>query len=147
MRRLFAALLLALSALPLSQPGSAREVTTAEQRVLPYVAELPGCEDPSVLSRVTEDFAGKEAGYWGSPLAIVGYEKVRPVAFRPWGLDTIPRRFCEAVALLSDGRPRRVNYSVRESLDFIGTGYGVEWCVVGLDRNWAFAPACRMARP
>jgi len=25
--------------------------------------------------------------------------------------------------------------------------WGVEWCVVGLDRNWAYNPACKMAQP
>ena len=30
---------------------------------------------------------------------------------------------------------------------WLGVGWGVEWCVVGLDRNWAYNPACRMARP
>jgi hypothetical protein len=25
--------------------------------------------------------------------------------------------------------------------------WGVEWCVVGLDRNWAYNPRCKMARP
>jgi len=29
----------------------------------------------------------------------------------------------------------------------IGQTYGVEWCVVGLDRNWAYSPSCKMARP
>ena len=29
----------------------------------------------------------------------------------------------------------------------IGWGYGVEWCVVGLDRNKAFSPRCKMAGP
>ena len=29
----------------------------------------------------------------------------------------------------------------------IGWGYGVEWCVVGLDRNLAYAPACSVLRP
>ncbi len=29
----------------------------------------------------------------------------------------------------------------------IGWGYGVEWCVVGLDRNLAYAPACSALRP
>jgi hypothetical protein len=23
----------------------------------------------------------------------------------------------------------------------------VEWCVVGLDRNWAYNPSCKAARP
>jgi hypothetical protein len=25
--------------------------------------------------------------------------------------------------------------------------WGVEWCVVGLDRNMAYNPNCQMARP
>ena len=29
----------------------------------------------------------------------------------------------------------------------IGMFWGVEWCVVGLDRNWAYNPACKMAQP
>jgi len=29
----------------------------------------------------------------------------------------------------------------------LGTSYGVQWCVVGLDRNWAYNPQCKMARP
>ena len=29
----------------------------------------------------------------------------------------------------------------------IGMFWGVEWCVVGLDRNWAYNPACKMAKP
>jgi hypothetical protein len=29
----------------------------------------------------------------------------------------------------------------------VGATWGVEWCVVGLDRNWAYNPACQMARP
>jgi len=41
----------------------------------------------------------------------------------------------------------RIDYSVREDLGIIGATWGVEFCVHGLDRNWAYAPACRMARP
>jgi hypothetical protein len=29
----------------------------------------------------------------------------------------------------------------------ISMTWGVEFCVHGLDRNWAFNPACQMARP
>ena len=27
----------------------------------------------------------------------------------------------------------------------IGANWGVEWCVVGVDRNWAYNPACKAA--
>ena len=127
--------------------AEAREVTPAEKRVIPYVADLPLCGDPSVLAQVANQFAEKEAKFWNSALTIVDYERILPVAWRPWGLDIIPRRFCTATATTSDGRRHRVDYSVREDLGFIGNGWGVDYCVQGLDRNWAYSPGCRMARP
>ena len=29
----------------------------------------------------------------------------------------------------------------------IGASWGVEWCVAGIDRNWAYNPTCRLAQP
>lgn len=127
--------------------ASAYEVTPAEKRILPYSADLPNCGDPSVLAAISSRFAEKEAKFWNSALTIVEYEHIRALAWRPGGLDLIPRRYCTASATVSDGKRRRIDYSVREDLDFIGNGWGVEWCVTGLDRNWAYQPACRMARP
>ena len=151
MRRLLAslpALLLGLSAALLA-PGlaGARELTPAEKRTIPFVAELPTCGDPSVLSQVSNSFADKEAKFWNSDLTIVEFERIQPLAWRPWGLDTIPRRYCTATATVSTGGKHRVDYSVREDLGFIGGSWGVEFCVTGLDRNGAYNPACRMARP
>ena len=51
---------------------------------------------------------------------IHSYDSIERTAWRPWGLDFIPRRFCTAVATTSDGVRRRVDYSVRESLGIIG---------------------------
>ena len=28
----------------------------------------------------------------------------------------------------------------------IGGSWGVQWCVVGVDRNWAYNPDCKMAQ-
>jgi hypothetical protein len=72
---------------------------------------------------------------------------VREIAFRPWAVDTIPRRFCSGHVHVSDGKRRRINFSIIEDGGAIGSRWGVEWCVVGLDRNWAYNPSCRMARP
>jgi hypothetical protein len=112
-----------------------------------YDAVVPLCNDPGVFGFISSKFADKEGEYWNSNLAIVGFERVRETAFRPWGAQAIPRRFCHGVALVSDGRKRRVHYSIVETSGEIGAGWGVEWCVVGLDRNWAYSPACRVARP
>ena len=58
-----------------------------------------------------------------------------------------PAAFCTATAMISDGMPRPVYFSIIEDGGFASFGIGVEFCVVGLDRNWAFNPACKAARP
>jgi len=112
-----------------------------------YDAVVPLCEEPGPLGTIQAHFAEKESQYWVSELKIVGFENVRQIAFRPWVQGTIPRRYCRATALVSDGVRRPISYSIGEDTGFLGMGYGVEWCVVGLDRNWAYNPTCRMARP
>jgi hypothetical protein len=112
-----------------------------------YDGNVPSCDAPSALDRITYTFTQKEGRFWNSDLTIKGYERIREVAYRPWAPNAIPRRFCTALALVSDGLKHPVHYSIAESTGMIGAGWGVEWCVVGLDRNWAYNPACKMARP
>ena len=112
-----------------------------------YDGVLPACDESSALGIISSNFAQKEGRFWNSALTIQGYEQVREVAFRSWAPHSIPRRFCTALALVSDGLKHPVHYSIGETTGMIGAGFGVEWCVVGLDRNWAFNPACKMARP
>jgi hypothetical protein len=140
-------LLLAALLAAFAGAAPAHELTPAEERTLPYEANLPFCGDPSVLARIATNFAEKEAKFWRSELTIVEYGDVKPLAWRPWGLDLIPRRYCTATATVSNGRRHRIDYSLREDMDFLGNGWGVEFCVTGLDRNLAYSPACRMARP
>ncbi len=131
----------------LAPTALAREITPAEKRIFPYDTQLPACHDVAVLEKIASYFAEKEAKYWQSSLRIAEYEQIRPLAWRPWGLDYIPRRFCTGRVITTDGARRKIDYSVREDLAVIGVSWGVEWCVHGLDRNWAYEPACRMARP
>jgi hypothetical protein len=138
---------LTCAALTITAGALAAEVTPAEKRVLPYDAQLPACHDLAVLEKIASYFAEKEAKFWQSDLRIVQYDQIRPLAWRAWGLDYIPRRFCTGKVITSDGLRRQIDYSVREDLGIIGATWGVEYCVVGLDRNWAYQPACRMARP
>ena len=49
--------------------------------------------------------------------------------------------------MLSDGKMRTVHYSIIEDGGFAGFGQGVEWCVVGLDRNWALVRAAGLPGP
>ncbi len=110
-----------------------------------YDGQLPPCE--AALGKISARFAEKEGRFWNSNLQILEFEQVREIAFRPWAEGTVPRRFCSAVAVVSDGLKHRVNYSIGEDTGMIGMTWGVEWCVAGLDRNWAYNPACKMARP
>lgn len=112
-----------------------------------YFAFLPPCDHPSALQEIASEFAQKEARFWNSGLQIVDFLHVRQLAFRPWTVDAIPRRFCTGRVVVSDGVKRRVDYSIVEVGGMIGATWGVEWCVAGLDRNLAFAPNCRAARP
>ncbi|MCJ2081482.1 hypothetical protein [Methylobacterium sp. J-090] len=135
------------------QPAFARsgreEITPAEEREFNYDANIPGCQASEVLERLSTNFAEKERKFWNSALTIVSYERIERTAWRPWGLDFVPRRYCSAVATTSDGIRRKVDYSVRDGLGIIGADWGIEFCVHGLDRNlaYAYATACREARP
>jgi hypothetical protein len=110
-----------------------------------YDGRVAPCE--KALGTITNEFADKESTFWNSPLTITAYGNIHEIAFRPWQSDNMPRRFCTGTVQLSDGAVRTLNYSIIEDGGFAGYNQGVEWCVVGLDRNWAFNPACKAARP
>ena len=141
--------LLTLIALSLSSIAPAQAASWLERGIWlngpRYDSDLPPCE--AALYDLTNRFAEKERKFWNSDLQITDYANVREIAFRPWESGNIPRRFCTAQARISDGKVRTVNFSLIEDGGFASIGAGVEFCVVGLDRNWAYNPACRMARP
>ena len=112
-----------------------------------YDAVLPSCDTPAALAKIQARFATKESRFWNSDLQIVEFDGIREVAVRPWAEGTVPRRFCSGRALISDGRWRPVRYSIVEDGGMIGANWGVQWCVVGIDRNWAYNPNCKAAGP
>lgn len=134
----------------------------AEDRFFAYDAVLPACDDPLVLGRIQQRFNDREMTVWQTTQSIRGFDRVRTVAFRPNGLDLIPRRYCSATAIMGDGRRRGVSYYVVEDAGMTGwhgsvllglirfptpASFGLEWCVQGLDRHRTYAQDCRMARP
>ncbi len=112
-----------------------------------YDGVLPPCDADAALNKIASRFREKENIHWRSDLRISGFGLIRETAFRPWAANTIPRRFCSAMVEISDGRKAPIHYSIAEDTGMIGMTWGVEWCVVGLDRNWAYNPACKMAQP
>jgi hypothetical protein len=112
-----------------------------------YDSNVPLCDEHGPLDKIVGRFSTKEGRFWNSDLAIVGFENIREIAWEPWSSGTMPRRYCTAAVLVSDGRRHKINYAIIEDGGWIGGSYGVEWCVVGLDRDWAYNPSCRAARP
>lgn len=110
-----------------------------------YSNELPPCE--AALGAISSEFAQKESRFWNSNLQIISFDRVHEIGRNVWAPGTIPRRYCRARALISDGRRHAVNYWIGEDTSLVGFAAAVRWCVVGLDRNWAYNPACKMALP
>jgi hypothetical protein len=112
-----------------------------------YDSNVPLCDEHGPLDKIVARFATKEGRFWNSALTIVGFENIREIAWEPWSSGIIPRRYCTASVLVSDGKRHHINYSIIEDGGMISASYGVEWCVAGLDRDWANNPNCRAARP
>jgi hypothetical protein len=112
-----------------------------------YEGVLPPCDYPDALVKISSRFNNREKDFWNTDLRIVGFEKIRETGFRAWAANTIPRRFCSGIVEVSDGNRHVIHYSIAEDTGIIGSSWGVEWCVAGLDRNWAFNPSCQGARP
>jgi hypothetical protein len=49
--------------------------------------------------------------------------------------------------VINDGARHPMYYSIAEDTGMIGMDWGVNWCVVGLDRDWDYNPQCRAAKP
>ena len=144
-------LALVVTAASLSWAPPARAATIFEKEFWlsgpRYSAKVPLCEERGPLDMIRRRFGTKEGKFWNSDLKLVGFEQIQEVSWQPWAPGTIPRRFCSASALISDGVRRPMYYSITEDAGMIGVSYGVEFCVVGLDREWSYQPACLRAKP
>jgi hypothetical protein len=123
-------------------PALAREQIPAETRIIPWAATLSACNDPGVLAKLQRRFNSSERTYWNSNAEIVGFEKVSQAAFRPHGLDLIPRRYCQAQAVMHDNRRLTMRYAIIEEAGIIGWSEGLQYCLTGYDRNHTAMPGC-----
>jgi hypothetical protein len=144
----FAAVLAVLGVL---SPAQARAATILEKNFwMPgpdYSRDLPACEYHAALDRIIRDFHAKENRFWNSELQIVGFENIHEIDTMPWAAQAIPRRYCGGTAVISNSTRHTIYYSIAEDDGMIGIDWGVNFCVVGLDRNEAYGPQCRAAQP
>ena len=136
-----AALILALS----TSGASARSQFPAEDRSTWFNGGLPLCDDWVVQQEIAWRFGHREWRFTDSHLGLSEFRSAGETAYRPYGKDLVPRRYCVGRALFSDGVEREVKYNLFENGGFLGIGRGVEYCVVGLDREHAYSPDCQAA--
>jgi hypothetical protein len=58
----------------------------------------------------------------------------------------IARRYCGAVATMSDGRERTMWYLIEDGMGLAGIGDNVEFCVSGIDQMKAYDGRCRVLK-
>jgi len=145
MRR--ALLVLALFGLCATARADSEYSDPAERRFSPYVGDVDKCDDEHILTRIQGVFRTTEGAFWGNKLVLESFDRVRELSLRGSGTEYIPRRYCIARAHFNDRSVHTVIYDIEESQGIIGVGDGVEWCIVGLDRMFAYSPACSSLRP
>ncbi len=52
-------------------------IVPAEERYSPYTGVLPACDDPGVLSTISDRFAQKEAEFWNSSIRLAGFDRIQ----------------------------------------------------------------------
>lgn len=107
----------------------------------------PACDEDAVLRRITAHFDQAEARYWHTGVRMAQITQARETAFRDWDPKIIATRYCSGTAYLSDGSRYGLVYWLRSEQGFAGVGWGVQFCLVGRDRDYSYAPHCRNLRP
>ncbi len=126
----------------LAVPTLAREQIPAETREFGYSAQLAACDAPGVLARIQSRFAATERRFWNSDAEIAAIHHIQQAAFRPHGLDLIPRRYCKAVATMLNNRKLNLRCAIIEDAGIIGMSDGIQFCLEGYDRNHTAMAGC-----
>lgn len=109
------------------------------------------CTDNSVLNSITHRFRYRVSHVPGLPqVDIVRFENIRetsyPSVMSVWGGSAVPRQYCHATAVLSDGHKRGVWYLIEGGMGFASVGRNIESCVGGFDPWHVYDAYCRVLR-
>lgn len=107
----------------------------------------PQCDEPKVLNTISAHFDQAEAAYWHTGIRMAQITQAQETAFRDWDPTIIARRYCTGTAYLTNGRSYSLVYWLRSEQSFAGVSWGVQFCLVGRDRDYSYAPHCKMLRP
>jgi len=106
----------------------------------------PPCTDQALADRIVGRFNAVEETYWGGRIAMRDVVALREVATRDRTEALVARRWCHGTAVFADGVRRRIVVELGANTGHLGVGYGLSYCIHGLDRHWTYAPACRVLR-
>ena len=138
-----------LAALLLLIVGSVTQPVQAHE---PYfrTVETPLCTDTKMLRKIVKRFDHQARNMLKRPdLAIAdftGIHQHRFIAQDVHKARPIPRRYCHATVLLSNGHDRKIWYLIEGGAGFASLGANVEFCVSGFDRWNVYNASCRLLR-
>lgn len=146
---LFALVLVAAFAAPL--PASAQGIRfpwypLVDNPDIGQLHRIPLCADPGLAGRVVNQFNDVERTYWNGQHTLVSLAGMFENGFHPARDDKVARRWCRGIALFADGAQRQIVLELSADTGFVGIGYGLAYCIQGLDRHWTYAPNCRVLR-
>lgn len=108
---------------------------------------LPVCDEAKVVAKVVNKFAYYDANVIGSGLAITNIGDIRETKVNVDGPSLIPRRYCDATAILSDGSRSEVVYLIEYQAGFASIYYGVQSCLPAYDPYRVYGAWCRSICP
>ncbi|MEO0546431.1 MAG: hypothetical protein AAF035_05745 [Pseudomonadota bacterium] len=119
-------------------------VTPAQAGLLePHInlRTFPECDDVKVLRQVVEKFNWAEDNTWHRGFYVTDlanpHERMTRTGYE------IPRRYCRAQAVLSNGHHRLMYYLIEGGQGLAGTGFHVEFCLRNADGWRVHNGACR----
>lgn len=108
---------------------------------------LPTCDQPLVISSVMQKFriADRRTFHWGVEISEIRGVYETPEVIRNSSL--IDRRYCRAVAIMTDGRSEDIAYLIETKQGFASVSWRVESCLPAYDPWHVYGAWCRAAKP
>ncbi|MEM8749737.1 MAG: hypothetical protein AAGF28_05505 [Pseudomonadota bacterium] len=107
---------------------------------------FPQCDDAKVLKKIVKRFNWAEDYNWKRGFYLESIERIRERVVQNAGDRQIPRRYCRAHALLTNGNHPTVFYLIEGGQGFAGNSFNVEFCLNGLDPWNEYDGSCRVLR-
>lgn len=113
---------------------------------IPLKDPLPACTNEKVLKKIVKRFNWAERKTWHRGFDMVGVNRPHLHHDHGFKASLIDRRYCHGYAHLTNGKTHRVYYVIEQDMGLAGFGWGVTFCVSGLDPWRIYDGNCRVLR-